>query len=81
MDLFRRFLKSPEPFFGGSVDDKKLANVLKVPKKEKKYTEPLKDLTVCPQSDPFFFETFLSFVDQKIGFVGKYETFRVSYYI
>ena len=38
----------------------------------KKYTEPLKDLPVYPGEDPFFFETFLSSVDQKIGFEGKY---------
>ena len=50
-------------------------------KRIKKYTEPLKDLTLYPSEDPFFFGTFLSSVDQKIGFVGKYETFRVSYYI
>ena len=37
----------------------------------KKSTEPLKDLTVCPTSDPFFFETFLSFVEKKKGFVAK----------
>ena len=48
-------------------------------KRIKKNSEPLKDLTVCPGEDPFFFETFLSSVDQKKGFVGKYETFRVSY--
>ena len=48
-------------------------------KRIKKSTEPLKDLTVYPSEDPFFFETFLSSVHQKIGFVGKYETFRVSY--
>ena len=45
----------------------------------KKFTEPLKDLTVYPSEDPFFIGTFLSSVDQKIGFVGKYETTRVSY--
>ena len=49
-------------------------------KRIKKNTEPLKDLTVYPSEDPFFSETFLSSVDQKIGFVGKYETFRVSYW-
>ena len=48
-------------------------------KRIKKNSEPLKDLTVCPGEDPFFFETFLSSVDQKKGFVGKYEPFRVSY--
>ena len=48
-------------------------------KKNKKYLEPLRNLTVYLSEDPFFFETFLSSVDQKIGFVGKYETFRVSY--
>ena len=48
-------------------------------KRIKKCTEPLKDLTLYPSEDPFFFGTFLSSVDQKIGFVGKYETFRVSY--
>ena len=48
-------------------------------KRIKKNSKPLKDLTVCPGEDPFFFETFLSSVDQKKGFVGKYETFRVSY--
>ena len=47
-------------------------------KRIKKYTEPLKDLTLYPSEDPFFFGTFSSSVDQKIGFVGKYETFRVS---
>ena len=47
----------------------------------KKIAEPLKDLTVYPSEDPFFIGTFLSSVDQKIGFVGKYETTRVSYYI
>ena len=48
-------------------------------KRIKKSTEPLKDLPVCPGEDPFFFETFLSSVEQKIGFVGKDGTFRVSY--
>ncbi len=32
-----------------------------------------------PGEDPFFLETFLSSAQQKKGFVGKYETFRVSY--
>jgi hypothetical protein len=48
-------------------------------KRIKKNSEPFKDLTVYPSEDPFLFETFLSFVDQEKGFVGKYETFRVSY--
>ncbi len=48
-------------------------------KRIKKYTKPLKDLTVYPSEGPFFFETFLSSVDQKIGFAVIYETFRVSY--
>ena len=50
-------------------------------KRIKKNSEPLKDLTVYPSEDPFFSETFLSFVDQKKGFVGKYETYKVSYLI
>ena len=50
-------------------------------KRIKKNSEPLKDLTVCPSEDPFFFETFLSSVDQKKGFVEKYETYKVSYLI
>ncbi len=49
-------------------------------KRIKKNSEPLKDLTVCPGEDPFFFETFLSSVDQKKGFVGKNETYKVSYW-
>jgi hypothetical protein len=48
-------------------------------KKNKKNPEPIKDLGVYPSEDPFFSETFISSVDQKIGFVGKYETFRVSH--
>ena len=50
-------------------------------KRIKNNSEPLKDLTVCPGEDPFFFDTFLSFVDQKKGFVGKNETYKVSYLI
>ena len=48
-------------------------------KRIKKSTKPLKDLPVYPREDPFFLETFLSSVEQKKGFVGKYETFKVSY--
>ena len=48
-------------------------------KRIKRSTEPLKDLTLYPSEDPFFFKTFLSSVDQKIGSVRKYETFRVSH--
>ena len=43
----------------------------KFQKWNKKSTKPLKDLTMCPTSDPFFFETFLSFVEKKKGFVAK----------
>jgi hypothetical protein len=46
-------------------------------KRIKKSTEPLKDLPVYPGEDPFFFETFLSSVEQKIDFVEKDGTFRV----
>ena len=48
-------------------------------KRIKKSTEPLKDLPLDTREDPFFFETFLSSVGQKIGFVGKDGTFRVSH--
>ena len=48
-------------------------------KRIKRSTEPLKDLTLYPSEDPFFFKTFLSSVDRKIGSVRKYETFRVSH--
>ncbi len=48
-------------------------------KRIKKSTKPLKDLPVYPREDPFFLETFLSSVEQKKGFVGKYETFKVSH--
>ncbi len=48
-------------------------------KRIKKSTKPLKDLPVYPGEDPFFLETFLSSVEQKKGFVGKYETWKVSY--
>ena len=48
-------------------------------KRIKKSTKPLKDLPVYPGEDPFFLETFLSSVEQKKDFLGKYETFKVSY--
>ncbi len=48
-------------------------------KRIKKSTKPLKDLPVYPREDPFFLETFLSSVEQKKGFVGKYETSKVSH--
>jgi hypothetical protein len=41
----------------------------------KKSIEPLKDLPVYPEEEPFFLETFLSSVVQKKGFVKIYETF------
>jgi hypothetical protein len=44
-----------------------------------KIVRGLKDLPVCSGEDPFFFETFLSSVEQKIDFVGKDGTFRVSH--
>ena len=50
-------------------------------KRIKKNSEPLKDLTVYPSEVPFFFETFLSSVNQKKGVVDKYETYKVSYLI
>ncbi len=58
---------------------KSLQMCSKFQKMNKKSTEPLKNLPVYPGEDPFFFETFLSSVEQKIGFVGKDGTFRVSY--
>ena len=58
---------------------KSLQMCSKFQKKNKKIRGTFKDLTVCPGEDPFFFEIFLSSLDQEIGFVGKYETFRVSY--
>src|ERR1700722_6765488 len=48
-------------------------------KRIKKSTKPLKDLPVYPGEDPFFLETFLSSVEQNKDFLGKYETFKVSY--
>lgn len=54
---------------------KTLTNVFKPrKKKENKSTKPLKDLAVYPREDPFLLETFFSFVEQKKGFVGRYET-------
>ena len=58
---------------------KSLQMCSKFQKRIKKSTEPLKDLPLDTREDPFFFETFLSSVEQKIGFVGKDGTFRVSY--
>jgi hypothetical protein len=42
-------------------------------------TKPLEVLPVYPGKEPSGYETFLSSVEQEKGFVGKSETFRVSY--
>ncbi len=48
-------------------------------KRIKKSTKLLKDIPVCSGEDPVFLETFLSSIEQKKGFVDKYETWKVSY--
>jgi hypothetical protein len=48
-------------------------------KKNKKFYETLKGSSRVTRRRTFFLETFLSYVQQKKGFVGKYETFRGSY--
>jgi hypothetical protein len=42
-------------------------------------TNPLKVLTVYPSEEPSPAKPFLKFHTVEKGFVGKYETFRVSY--
>jgi hypothetical protein len=70
-------LPNPQKRFGRCEKDWKYVESLK--KRIKKSTKPLKDLPVYRGEDPFFLETFLSFVEQKNGFVGIYGTFKVSY--
>ena len=71
------FLPNPQKRFCRFENDCKCVERFK--ERIKKSTKPLKDLPVYPGEDPFFLETFLSSVEQKKGFVGKYETFKVSY--
>src|SRR5271167_967887 len=70
-------LPNPQKRFGRCEKDWKCVESLK--KRIKKSTKPLKDLPLGTREDPFFLKTFLSFVEQKNGFVGIYETFKVSY--
>jgi hypothetical protein len=48
-------------------------------KRIKKSTKPLKVLTMYPGEEPSPTKLFLKFRTAERGFVGKYETFRVSY--
>ncbi len=68
---------NPQKRFGRFENDYKYVESSK--KRIKKSTKPLKDLPVYRGEDPFFLETFLSSVEQKKGFVGKFETWKVPY--
>jgi hypothetical protein len=48
-------------------------------KNDKKSTTPLKVLRVYRGEEPFAAKPFLKFRTAEKGFVGKYETFTVSY--
>src|SRR5574343_245857 len=68
------FIPNPPKRFGRFENGSKCVESSK--NRINKHTEPLKDLTVCPQSDPFFFETFLRFRRAKERFRRKIRNFK-----